>query len=547
MADCWSVIPASNRSQEIDLTSKFVPIELVATNDHDLSILRDYAEFWKVPYTLHQDRDESHVTIVAGIPKDLDVQSTNCIIISPTKLDDARQIARHFGLAMTNSDSRVQMRIAPNESLSLNCNLYQFSGPNLDEALRNGSNVLLYKLRESDVHILSLSIVSEYNRLVYDGLDDRPSWRFRLITRMPFSYRFIPSAIRNKFFKAKKLVSGLTEEALHPVEFLRELFLATLAVASKNAIPIIKFWRGGKSYALAVTHDVETQLGLEDGASRLIEIEKELGIRSTWNVPSDRYPLSSQLLSSLGRSGEVGAHDTRHDGRLLLATGAGKLDRVRRCKARLELLSRSEVRGFRAPLLQHSRELVEKLGEAGYEYDSSVPSWEALSPTSFKPHGVGTVFPFLISGTIEIPVSMPQDHQLIRVGGLRVPQAVDQLLEVSRWIKIVGGACVLLVHPDYEFAEEDAQEEYSRLLRSFRSDPTCDIMTLGELARWWRLRQNAFIDGDGMIKISSGENDSRLGELEISLISGYDSDGFKMESSSGATVAKIPRSSGLKA
>src|SRR5260370_39880445 len=104
-----------------------------------------------------------------------------------------------------------------------------------------------------------------------------------------------------------------------------------------------------------------------------------------------------------------------------------------------------------------------------------MPSWEPLSPTWLKPHGVGTVFPFLISGIVEIPGSLPQDHQLIRVSGLSVEVAVDQLLEVSGWIKKIGGACFLLVHPDYELGRETGRGEYRRLVGAFRANPACDV------------------------------------------------------------------------
>jgi hypothetical protein len=189
---------------------------------------------------------------------------------------------------------------------------------------------------------------------------------------------------------------------------------------------------------------------------------------------------------------------------------------------------------------------VETLGKAGYEYDSSMPSWEPLSPTSLKPHGIGSVFPFLISGLVEIPVSMPQDHQLIRVGGLGVAEAVDQLLEVSRWIKKTRGACVLLVHPDYEFGQEGGCEEYLRLLRSFRSDPDCDIMTLGELARWWIYRHESCIDEAGRINVPSDGNKDPIGELDLELVMGYGSDGFKLERLSRTSVVEVPKSSGLR-
>jgi len=298
-----------------------------------------------------------------------------------------------------------------------------------------------------------------------------------------------------------------------------------------------------RSYALAITHDVETKLGLEDAAGRCADVESKLGVRSTWNIPSDRYPLSSQLLISLAATGEVGAHDTKHDGRLIFESFQNKVERVGRCKSRLESLSRKEVRGFRSPLLQHGRELLDALGEAGYAYDSSAPSWEPLSPTSLKPHGVGTVFPFFVSRVLEIPVSLPQDHQLIRVSGLSVSQAVQELYRVSQLIRGVGGACVLLVHPDYEFGRPENTDEYYRLLKRFKSDPECEILTLGELAQWWTHRANSRIEmQNGGISIWYGEK-GRPGDLELELVTGYGPEGFEVERLRDASVVELPRDS----
>ena len=528
------------------MNEKFAPIILAGSDNHELSILKEYADFWKVPYTTESQLDDEQILFTSSVSKGVDTPDSNPVIISPTRIEGATQIARQFGLRVATEERLVRLPISPGVSVSLRAEFYQFSGPNLESVLKDGEHILINKIHGSRVHILSVDLISEYYRKMYAGMDENPNWRFRFLSRMPFSYRLIPSSIRNRFFKTKRSVTALSEEILGPTECLRSLFLASLAVTSDDPIPIIGFWRRGKSYALAVTHDVETQPGLEDGAGRLIEVEKELGIRSTWNVPSDRYPLSSQLLTALAENGEVGGHDTKHDGRLFFANIKDKLDRVRRCRERLELLSKREVLGFRAPLLQHSRELVEALEKAGYEYDSSVPSWEPLSPTSLRPHGVGTVFPFLISGLVEIPVSMPQDHQLIRVGGLGVDEAVDQLIKVSRWIKKTGGACVLLVHPDYEFGQEDWREEYLRLLRSFRSDPACDIMTLGEMARWWVYRQESSIDEEGRINVRLGENGDEMGELDLELVMDYGSDGFKMKRPGVTSVVELSKSSGLR-
>ena len=480
-----------------------------------------------------RSRDVADSLILTSNPK-IAANSTgpNPVIVSPAGTDGARHTANQFGIVSTSKESRVRLHLSAGTFVSVRATVNQFSGKGVESVLDDGDNVILYRISGSSFYLLSVDLISEYRKLLYERMDEDPNWRFRLIARMPFSYNLIPSSIRNRAFKTKQDLASVEEEEYGPVECLRSIFLASLVTASPDSVPIIRFWRRGKSYALAISHDVETQPGLEDGAARLFEIEKMLDIRSTWNIPSDRYPLSSQLLITLATGGEVGGHDTKHDGKLLFTTSKEKLVRVQQCKQRLEQLSRSQVRGFRAPLLQHSRELTRELGRAGYDYDSSMPSWEPLSPTSLKPHGVGTVFPFFVSDIIEIPVSLPQDHQLIRAGGMNVSEAVDYLLKLSSWIKKTGGACVLLAHPDYEFGQEGGREQYSRLLSSFRSDPSCDIMTLGEMADWWQYRQQSSIDNSGEIKTDPGYVRKLFGgELELGIVTGYGPDGFLIQGS----------------
>jgi hypothetical protein len=545
VANSRSLATTETWSQEIGLTATLSsPISLSGKYPQDLAILREYADFWKVPYTLEPPRESDQMVFTSGLGDEAVLLGNRPVIISPAGIEEAQSVARRFGLEIVKEDAMVHLPVSPGTFASLTARLNQFSGPNLEPLLKDGEATILNRIVGTSIHLLSVDLTSELQRLIYDRLDETPSWRFRFLTRMPLSYNVIPSSIRNRVFRAKKSLATFREETLGPVECLRTIFLASIAVVSGKKIPRIGFWRRGKTYSLAVSHDVETQIGLEDGASRLVEVERELDIRSTWNIPSHRYPLSSQLLTSLAKTGEVGGHDTKHDGRLLFEGHKNKVERLSRCKERLELLSKSEVRGFRAPLLQHGRETLDAIGKAGYRYDSSVPSWEALSPTSLKPHGVGTVFPFSVSGLVEVPVSLPQDHQLIRVGGLGIDQAVDRLLEVSRWVKGIGGACVLLVHPDYEFGQEAGQGEYHRLLESFRSDPGCDIMTLGELADWWANRQQSHIEmTDGNVSVQQNKGPVGKGGLELEFVVGYGVEGFKAERLADSNVIELARGS----
>ena len=501
-------------------------IILRSDSETDSNILREYADFWKIPYKLNTGVKGG--TVFATNNETASDQSKESpLIISPNGVKEAERIARSYGLEISVKNSLISLPTSPGINASIRTDVCEFSGPDAEPLLKSGDTQVLTKVRGSEVYLLSLNLVGEFSERVYDGLEESPSWKFRLATRLPFSYSAIPRFARERSFRRKEGLGEIVHERLGPVECLRTLFLASL-VMSSGPIPRIGFWKRGKTYALVVSHDVEGAHGLETGTTILLEVEKSLGIRSSWNLPSDRYPLSAHSLDKLKTSGEIGGHDTRHDGRLAFLNLDEKTRRLRDCKERLELLTGQQVKGFRAPLLQHSEQLTESAFRAGFDYDSSCPSWEILSPTSLRAHGVGTIFPFEINGILEIPVSLPQDHQLIRVAGQRPSAAVDLLLQLSTWIRGLAGPCILLVHPDYEFGMPEYQAEYKRLLQAFSKDPECQIMTLGEFSDWWKIRSRAhWRSGDDQPALSIDAQYQK--ELQTELVTGYGPDGFIKE------------------
>jgi peptidoglycan/xylan/chitin deacetylase (PgdA/CDA1 family) len=504
--------------------SKYRPVILEAANASDSEILRGYAEFWKIPWQTKVEPNQEHT--VFSTSKPIAPIRDAVIIVSPSGREEAEKIARDYGLTLNSRKTSITLPAARDVKVSLRTEVQEFTGPSLDPVLRSGDISILSRIHGTDIYLLALDLVGEYVRRVSGGFEDKPSRKFWLATKLPFSYQSIPRFIRDRSFRSSKGADEITEDKLGPVECLRIIFLASL-VLSSGPVPRIAFWKRGKSYSFAVTHDVETREGLDIGAPRLIAIERKLGIHATWNVPSARYPLPPRSLDILTQTGEVGAHDTKHDGRLIFLGSEEKVQRLKDCKRGLENLTGREVRGFRSPLLQHNADLASATTKAGYSYDSSCPSWEILSPTSLHSHGVGTIFPLELSDTLEIPISLPQDHQLIRVAGLEPASAVDLLIRLSKWIRGIGGPCILLVHPDYELAMGENVHEYQRLLENFASDPQCDIMTLSEMADWWKLRaraQWASTNGHPTIAAPNGHR-----ELQPELVTGYGRDGFTSE------------------
>ena len=501
-------------------------IILRSDSDTDSHILREYADFWKVPYKLNTSMKGAAIFATKSVTGS-DESRDSTLIISPNGTKEAERIARSYGLGVSVRNSLISLPVGPGTNVSVRTEVCEFSGHNAEPLLKSGDTQVLTKVRGSEVYLLSLNLVGEFSKRVYDGLEERPSWKFRMVTRLPFSYSAIPRFARERSFRTKEGLGEIVHEKLAPVECLRTLFLASL-VMSSGPIPRIRFWKRRKSYALVVSHDVEGAQGLETGTTHLLEVEHSLGIRSSWNLPSDRYPLSVHSLDKLKNSGEIGGHDTKHDGRLAFLNMDEKTRRLRECRERLELLTSQQVKGFRAPLLQHSQQLAESASRAGFDYDSSCPAWEILSPTSLKAHGVGTIFPFEINGILEIPVSLPQDHQLIKVAGQRPSAAVDLLLQLSNWIRGLAGPCILLVHPDYELGMPEYQAEYRRLLEGFSKDPECQVMTLGELSAWWKSRSRAqWQTGDNQPTLST--NAENREELQTELVTGYGPNGFIVE------------------
>lgn len=502
-------------------------IVLMSQSEQGLDVLREYAEFWKIPFSLAQTRQDPIVFTTDNIPNN--AERTRGCIVSPQGFENARSIAKRFGLEVLPGERLIRIPVSEDTFTSIRTVTYEFQGLKIETLVSGNENSVLQRVKGTQIHLMCIDLVTDYVRRLYGGLYDPPSARFRFVARMPFSYSAIPGHIRNMFFRSSSLMRKVGEEKLGAIEFLRAAFLASISVVAQSSVPKIALWKRGKSSAVAISHDVETSEGLRSGARRLLDVETKLGIRSTWNVPSSRYPISKEDLRILAKWGELGGHDTKHDGRLVLTDPDRMLKRLKACKKDLELAAGSVVLGFRSPLLQHSRDLITSIHKAGFSFDSSVPSWESLSPTSFRPHGVGTLFPFWIDGCLELPVTLPQDHQLMRVAGLTPADAADFLIQTSKWIDGIGGASVLLVHPDYEFGLPENLGEYERLLQGIRQ-PRSDLMTLGKMAEWWRFRSTASWRAvDGRVELRHEGPPEADSGLEVQLVKSYGDGGFEVE------------------
>lgn len=205
-------------------------------------------------------------------------------------------------------------------------------------------------------------------------------------------------------------------------------------------------WPDGNEFAFVLTHDVETQLGV-DRVKQLAELEMEYGFRSSFNfVPEGEYIVPEGLRNWLTERGfEVGVHDLHHDGNLY----SSKRSFEEKAKRINHYLREWGAVGFRSGFMLHNLDWAHELEVL---YEASTFDTDPFEP---QPDGAHTIFPFWVpapngmadgGGYVELPYTLPQDSTLFIHLGHRSIEVWRRKLE---WIVSKGGMALVIVHPDY--------------------------------------------------------------------------------------------------
>lgn len=401
--------------------------------------------------------------------------------------------------------------------------IYFFRGP-LEEVVSFKGIPLVLRVKGTHVYLMSVDVASEIKQLVNNGLDLRSSLFFRLYSKLSIT-SLVPRWLGNKILGWVKPAVSSGRYFLHMscLDGLRYFLLAAIAITSQRPIKTLRFCKSGFKYAAIITHDVDTKHGLEEGIDLLRSVERSFGARSAWNIPTGSYQIKPRILKALAsESCEIGSHGHRHDGRLIFATKNEIVKELQESRKLLTWIIGSQVKGFRAPLLQHSRKILRAVEEAGFIYDSSVPAWEVYSRTKRKPHGICTVYPFNVSERlVELPVTLPQDHQLMYLGRLPAREILELWRTLREYIRSLGGLCNVIIHPDKDlFGCRSMMGYYEKFIEEITGDTNCWLTTPSEVAKWWILRNRIELTDEGKFALSScGEmHDNNELEKTIELI-----------------------------
>jgi hypothetical protein len=296
----------------------------------------------------------------------------------------------------------------------------------------------------------------------------------------------IPRRLQLAFRRRLSRVQGRSSFPGWPIEpALHDLYDVVFGWVSSTAgepVPWLAPWPDNHSWALVLTHDVETEAGIEN-IDRVAELETRGGYRSSWNFVPRRYDLRDELVASLVERGfEVGVHGLFHDGRDLesLATLTERLPEMHR------YAKRWGATGFRAPATHRVWEWMPLLG---FDYDSSYPDTDPYEPQS---GGCCTWLPFFNDELVELPITLPQDHTLFAILG---QTDASTWVEKASYIRRRGGMALLITHPDYLHGATISS--YARLLATFADDTSVWRAVPREVSAWWRRRAASSVERNG--------------------------------------------------
>jgi hypothetical protein len=287
------------------------------------------------------------------------------------------------------------------------------------------------------------------------------------------------------------------------VENLQEqLVHLALRAEDRESVPFTWFWPRSFPACAIITHDVETNEGVEF-CPTLMDINDSFGIKSSFQlVPEKRYAFTDQVLHRIKDRGfEINVHDLNHDGHLY----SDREEFLRRA-AKINQYARAfGANGFRAGAMYRNLDWYDAFE---FSYDMSVPTVGHLEAQG---GGCCTVRPYFIGNILQLPLTTTQDYSLFHILG---EYSIDLWKRQVDAIIAKNGLISFIVHPDY-IIEKKARQTYTSLLAylaQLRTEGKLWIARPGEVAQWWRERsQMRLVEHAGLWNVAgSGSERSRV-------------------------------------
>ncbi len=314
-----------------------------------------------------------------------------------------------------------------------------------------------------------------------------------VFARLPFDYRLIPSRVRAAGLRLlDRLHSGETAAGFPrwPYEQRLDDLRASLwaGAAARVELPLERpRYPDGRRGAVVLTHDIDSRADI-GGISDLRALERRFGLPSSVGfIPQISWPERSVIEKLVADGCEVYCHDIRHNGKLpYMSVSAIRTNFERFFDA--NAYARPLLRGFRSGQLLMTPELLGVLDD-WFEYDLSLPDTERGGPYG-SVAGCASVYPFLIDGLLEIPLTMPQDFFLANVERCDSQGMLSVWREKLESALSVGGVAVVNTHPVWTTpSRPGVWAAYEGLLEAV-ADADAWVTTPSSLREWLVICRN---------------------------------------------------------
>ncbi|MFW9876683.1 MAG: polysaccharide deacetylase family protein [Candidatus Thorarchaeota archaeon] len=302
-----------------------------------------------------------------------------------------------------------------------------------------------------------------------------------IYTYLPFHYHKIP--LREKIYKTlKKRKNSRKNFPDWPIDnsadILKEICINSLRLNKK--IKTKRTWPNKAKFAIVISHDIDSKQGFSK-IKEFLEIEKEHGIKASWNIVLNYFRLDYALLDRMVKEEhEICSHGYNHDNKIAYLGEKGIKKRFEKQK---NLIKQYEIKGFRSPSLLVSKKLFQ-VAQDYFVYDSSIPDTE-VTLTDSERRGCCSIFPFFINNLVEIPITMPMDASLIFMG-YKPDEILNLWKEKLNLIKDIGGVAVFNIHPEPRFSgNKKMMHIFEKLLEHLKNEDAW-FATSGEVAEFWR-------------------------------------------------------------
>jgi hypothetical protein len=269
-------------------------------------------------------------------------------------------------------------------------------------------------------------------------------------TRLPFDYRRVPSPIRAAGLALlDRMHAGTVAVGFPqwPFEWRLDDLRASLfeSAAARAGLKLgAPTYPGGRTGVVLLTHDIDSR-GEISAIGEIRALERRFGLPSSFGfIPQISWPERPVIDGLIEDGCEIYCHDERHDGKLPYKS-------VTDIRAAFEhffetnAYARPVIRGFRSGQLLMTPELLGVLGE-WFTYDLSLPDTERGGPYGATA-GCASVYPFLVDGLLEIPLTLPQDFYLANVERYDVVRMLSVWRDKLEAVLARGGVTVVNTHP----------------------------------------------------------------------------------------------------